>query len=354
MRKNTLSVVMPNYNHAHYIGEIIEAILSQSFKPKEVIVVDDGSTDNSVDIIQKFVRRDNSIIFLRNEHNMGIFVSLNKALEHVSGDYIYFSAADDKILRGFFEKSMNILSQYPQAGLCSTLSLHIDEKGKNIGLFPTPVVVTKPSYFSQEKVKKLLNLYGSWFMGNATIYRREAFIKNGGFIPELLLYTDNFLSKVLALKYGACFIPEPLAAWRRMEKGFSSTMVSKPEMALQAINNYLELTQSTYRGLFPQKHIKDWKKTQFYWIGEANLRVLQGQQETFLKHLRQAQPERNLDRFFYLFFRFSMRTQSLFTKLYLMVRNFTWSAARSMFSIILFRFILFVGKKVYKKEVKKN
>src|SRR4051812_21669960 len=119
MSRSSLSVVMPNYNHSHYIGEALEAILGQTFRPMEVIVVDDASTDNSVEVIEQFVRRDSAVRLLRNEQNSGPVPTVNLGLKQASGDYVYTMAADDKILPTFFEKSMNLLAQYPQAGLCS-------------------------------------------------------------------------------------------------------------------------------------------------------------------------------------------------------------------------------------------
>ncbi len=113
-----LSIVLLNYNHARYIGEALQAILGQSYKPWEVIIVDDASTDNSIDVIEKFIRRDPTVRLLKNEHNMGVERSANRGLEYASGDYIFSAAADDKILPGLFEKSIRMLALYPQAGLC--------------------------------------------------------------------------------------------------------------------------------------------------------------------------------------------------------------------------------------------
>jgi glycosyltransferase involved in cell wall biosynthesis len=72
MGHNTLSVIMVNYNHGKFIGEALDAILSQSYRPMEIIVIDDASTDNSLEIIQQFVRRDLIIRLIRREKNMGV------------------------------------------------------------------------------------------------------------------------------------------------------------------------------------------------------------------------------------------------------------------------------------------
>ncbi|MEE9605051.1 MAG: glycosyltransferase family 2 protein [Candidatus Scalindua sp.] len=79
MRKNTLSVVMPNYNYSQHVGETLEAILDQSFRPLEVIVVDDGSTDNSIEIIESISKRDPIVRLLKNEQNMGCLFFFRKS-----------------------------------------------------------------------------------------------------------------------------------------------------------------------------------------------------------------------------------------------------------------------------------
>lgn len=73
-----LSVVVPNYNHAQYLPEALNAILNQSCRPMEVIVIDDCSTDNSVEVIEAFIRMDPIIRLYRNERNRGVNFSMNR------------------------------------------------------------------------------------------------------------------------------------------------------------------------------------------------------------------------------------------------------------------------------------
>jgi hypothetical protein len=78
--QKTLSVVISNYNHARYLPVALQAVLSQSCRPMEVIVIDDCSTDNSVEVIEEFVRRDPIIRLYRNEQNQGVIFSTNRGL----------------------------------------------------------------------------------------------------------------------------------------------------------------------------------------------------------------------------------------------------------------------------------
>ena len=113
----TLSILMNNYNYAQFISEALQAIVDQSFQPYEVIVVDDASTDNSVEIIESFSRKYPYIQLIRNEKNQGALKTWFQGFELLTGDYFLSASSDDRIVPGLFEKSITLLSQYPNAGL---------------------------------------------------------------------------------------------------------------------------------------------------------------------------------------------------------------------------------------------
>jgi len=89
-----VSVILPIYNVAPYLGEAFDSILNQSLKEIEIIAVDDGSTDNSWDIIKKYQQQDGRIMAFRQE-NQGQSVARNFALQHATGEYIYMMDSDD-------------------------------------------------------------------------------------------------------------------------------------------------------------------------------------------------------------------------------------------------------------------
>jgi glycosyltransferase involved in cell wall biosynthesis len=86
---------MPNYNCEKYLAEAIESILSQSFTDFEFIIIDDGSTDRSWEIIQEFAKKDSRIVAIRNTENLKICKTLNKGIEIVKGEYIARMDSDD-------------------------------------------------------------------------------------------------------------------------------------------------------------------------------------------------------------------------------------------------------------------
>ena len=143
MTTPTLSVIMGNYNHAHYLVESISAILNQSFRPIEFIIIDDASTDNSVEIIEGFAKKDPRIRFFKNDKNLGNAPTYTRAYELMRGDYFILTAADDRVLPGLFEKSMAMLAKFPSAGFCSAISRRIDGDENELVTAPEPPIYQK-------------------------------------------------------------------------------------------------------------------------------------------------------------------------------------------------------------------
>ena len=255
---------MSNYNHAHYLPMALDAILSQSYHPKEVIVVDDASTDNSMEVLESYAAKYNIIRLIRNEKNLGAVVNVNRQLESATGDYLYIAGADDKLLPGFFEKTMNLLTRHPQAGLCSGWSLRMNAHGENMGLDYLSIVSKKPVYFSPEQFKATICKYNNWIHSTATIYRRDALLAAGGFIPELHSYCDVFAGFVIALRHGACYIPEPLAAFRITDSNYRSIFERQPEILFEVKECVNRLINSSHAGLFPDEFIEEIERVAIY------------------------------------------------------------------------------------------
>ena len=114
----TLTVVVPNYNHGHLLRECLDSLVNQSVKPLEILVIDDGSTDNSLRIIQDYCQKYLCVSLVRNEKNMGVNFTLNRGVALAKGEYIFIPGADDRVMEGHFEKTLTLLAAHPEAGLC--------------------------------------------------------------------------------------------------------------------------------------------------------------------------------------------------------------------------------------------
>ncbi len=220
MKSLKLSVVMPNYNHARYIAEALDAIVNQSFKPFEVIVCDDGSTDNSVEIIQRFVDKYQYVRLIRNKINLGVALSCNKLIASASGDYLFFTSADDRVLPGLFEKSMRMLELYPQAGLCCSDVVNFNNQ-EGFDHIKHSRLSIETCYLSAEEVVKIMRGRCACIGSVTCLIRRSAFMEAGGFIPELKWNCDWFINSVIAFRHGICYIPEPLGSQRILRSAYS-------------------------------------------------------------------------------------------------------------------------------------
>ncbi|MCX5750930.1 MAG: glycosyltransferase [Candidatus Saganbacteria bacterium] len=252
MKNKTLSVIMTNYNYGHYIGEALEAIFSQSFPPTELILVDDSSTDNSLEIINAFSQKHPNLKLIKNQKNMGALYSVNLALDQASSDYVYAAASDDKILPGFFEKSMDLLQQYPQAGLCcSDLILQRDSGNIENKLH----LKDSPAYFPPKEVLQIfLKDALSPIISNTVIMKRAALLEAGKFRPELWWATDLFVNSVVAFRYGFCYIPQMLTVQRMHSKQLGGQSNKKKNLSLEhkVIANLIECAKKPeYHDVLP-------------------------------------------------------------------------------------------------------
>ena len=127
-----VSVIMPNYNYARYIEQSIEAVLAQTYSNIEVIIIDDTSTDDSIEIIQQFAANDNRIKVITNHTNQGVVVCRNLGIEKASGMYLCFIDPDDIWDLNKLEIQLQAL-ETSNGNLCFTDIQIIDavgEKGK--------------------------------------------------------------------------------------------------------------------------------------------------------------------------------------------------------------------------------
>lgn len=323
MTQPTLSVLMPNYNHARFLRESINAVLDQSRRPDEFILIDDASTDDSLEIIEEFARREPLLQVIQHERNQGVVFCINQLLRSCSSDYFFFAAADDKALPGLFEKSMRLLSDYPEAAFCSSLVERISEQGEGMGLLPIPMVSERACYFTPQDVRGLLGKWGSWIQTFSTIYRKEAVGQAGGFDRELGSYCDSFLCEIMALQHGACFIPEWLMQWRKMPEGFASATAADGERACSYIQRAVAIISSeNYKDLFPPGYAKHYRSRKLFALGFGTLERTREVVDHSLDQLSFALPEKHLlDHVGFGLARFFLRLWSCALSWYLLIRN---------------------------------
>lgn len=161
-----VSIVIPNYNYGHFIRQTMESAVHQTYSNIEIIVVDDGSTDDSIAVVQEYVEKYENVTLYRNEKNLGVVGNHNKAVALSKGTYICVLSSDDYLDIHFIEECVEKFNQYPSAGMVVSAMHLVDDKG---------VVSDAPNY------------YGSSFICKG-IYQCKVFLMSNTFVPSQVLF----------------------------------------------------------------------------------------------------------------------------------------------------------------------
>ncbi|MDR3640142.1 MAG: glycosyltransferase [Humidesulfovibrio sp.] len=331
--KPTLSVVMANYNHAHYLPVALDAILSQSYVPLEIIVFDDCSSDGSWELLQEYAARHKHIRPIRNTPNRGVAYIMNQGLEEARGDFIYFAASDDKALPGFFEKTMALLERFPHAGLCTGMQRLMDERGKDLGIADTPCVANSPSFITPERAHELIYEHGYWAMGVPCIWNKQAAKDAGGYCRELFSQLDVYTAQVLALRHGACFIPDTLSQWRLRTDSFTNSSNSNLYLQIEIALKTVELMRGPHCDAFPKQYVDDYEERQLTILHSGLVNGLLEEQKKAVDAYfsRVINPSKKANTALYRFICTLLKTQKLSLKIHARLRGHSRrAAARSL------------------------
>ncbi len=124
-----VSVLMPTYNGERFLRPAIESILNQTFRDFELIVIDDGSRDQTAEILREFAARDNRILVLTNERNLGIAAATNRGLAAARGEFVALQDHDDISLPHRIQTELEFLHSHPEIALVGSAATLIDENG---------------------------------------------------------------------------------------------------------------------------------------------------------------------------------------------------------------------------------
>jgi glycosyltransferase involved in cell wall biosynthesis len=283
MVQPTLSVVVSNYNHARYLPTALRCILEQSVQPLEVLVIDDGSTDNSIAVIEEVARREPLVKLLPNKRNRGVTYTFNRGVTLARGEYVYGAAADDQVLPGFFAETLAMAAAHPDAGLLFGDVLKADDAGNQLAYFGISGR-SERTYFTP---KSFLDDYlaveppGHSLCG-ATIYRRDRLLEMGGYREGLGSWVDTFVTRAIGLKYGACYIPKPFMQWRYAPNSLANGTTTWD--ALKIVRKAARQMRSPkFRGCFPESYIQSWQESFRTYLLRQHLSRLSQRREAMLQ-----------------------------------------------------------------------
>ncbi|MEA2553557.1 MAG: hypothetical protein QOJ65_1733 [Fimbriimonadaceae bacterium] len=199
-----VSVIVPSYNHAPYLRESVESALSQDYPDLEVILVDDCSTDGSMEVAYSI--RDARLKVQQNESNIGAYATQNRALDIATGDYIAILNSDDVWRPGKLRKQIELLEKHSDSTLCYTLGSQIDEQGRELD-------VDQHQHWPTEERQDLLPLMLS---SNRLLASGVVFPSGATRFEESLRYSGDWVAWLNLVERGpAVCVAEPLVGWRQ-------------------------------------------------------------------------------------------------------------------------------------------
>ena len=204
MANPLVSVIVPNYNYAQYLPQALDSVLAQTYRETEIIVVDDGSTDDSETVVSEY----GSLVRFVRQKNQGVSTARNRGVAESKGELIAFIDADDAWLPAKLEKQVQRIVAEPEVGLVHCAVDQVGSAGDSLGsmseglegsvsreflLFQRPVIIAA---------------------GSTALVPRKVFEAVGGFDTRLSTSADWDLCYRIALKWKVAFVPDVLVKYR--------------------------------------------------------------------------------------------------------------------------------------------
>jgi teichuronic acid biosynthesis glycosyltransferase TuaG len=205
-----VSVVIPVYNHQEFVGDAIESVLAQNYNSLEVLVVDDGSTDNTATVVRNFGNRVR--YFYKN--NGGTSSALNVGIKCARGTHVCWLSSDDMFLPTKIQKQIKLFENHPGLGMVYTDWYETDEQANIKKLFRSPDLLTRNQ-------AALTLLKGNCINGSTVMIKSDCFKKVGYFKENYLQAHDHEMWLRLCRYFRFGHIPEPLLLYRRHHKNLS-------------------------------------------------------------------------------------------------------------------------------------
>lgn len=211
-----ISVVIPLYNKAAEIGRAVRSVLAQTLPPREVIVVDDGSTDGGADVVERMA---SSVVRLVRQENRGVSAARNRGIAMASGRYVALLDGDDRWLPQYLEQVWRLIARYPDCGAYGT-GFMVDTGGR-LTVGDTPRADGIVDFFRESMTRYVL-------IPSAATLRRDLVMDVGGFPEGMRMGEDQWLWTVLARRAAVAFTPQPLAVYSRTASNRSAA-IFRPE-----------------------------------------------------------------------------------------------------------------------------
>ncbi|HVL39755.1 MAG TPA: glycosyltransferase [Fimbriimonadaceae bacterium] len=205
-----MSVIVPSYNHARFLGRCLENVLAQSFGDWELVLVDDGSRDGSLDVARSYA--DPRITCHSNEQNLGTYGTQNVGLGLAKGKWIAILNSDDYWEPAKLGRQLDLLERHPEAAFCYTLGTWVDERD-DATRPPADASEEQHADWPRDEVQLILPylLHENRILASSLLFRRGAVTFDAS-----LRYSGDWVALLRLGQLGpAACAPEPLTHWRQ-------------------------------------------------------------------------------------------------------------------------------------------
>ena len=262
-----VSVIIPNYNHAIFLQQRIESVLSQSFQNFEMIIIDDCSTDDSRAIIETYRNHPKVSQIVYNEQNSGsAFKQWINGISLAKGEWVWIAESDDWAEHDFLERMIQAVTENPTCGLVYCRSFYTNEKGERLW----PVTDEKKTVFHQGEtfIRETLSCYNAIVNVSSCMYKSELFIPEKVALYERMrLCGDWFFYVLLAEKADVVEVQSPLNYCRRHGANISENAETRGLTFLEGADvlDYILDHHSVKKSYYSRFWGRQWAKYEKQW-----------------------------------------------------------------------------------------
>lgn len=246
-----VSIVLPVYNGQKYLRESIESILKQTYEDYELIIVNDASTDHTLEIAAEYAAKDSRIRVFSNDHNSKLPQSLNNGFAQASGEFYTWTSDDNVMLPDCLERMVETFREHPEVDLIYGKQAFIDESGKITGHRKYP--------------KDMDDIYIRDIVGACFMYRKKVQEKLGGYdISKFLVEDYDFWLRAYE-QFRFYYLPEELYLYRNHPGSLTSRRTEDQKQAV------IQLLQDALQRISdPKKRVKieAGLSYQYFWLSD--------------------------------------------------------------------------------------
>ncbi|MDE3060361.1 MAG: glycosyltransferase [Pseudomonadota bacterium] len=245
----SFGAVLPNYNDAASLERSLDSLIRQTVPFNRIIVVNDGSTDNSLEILERYKKTVPYLTVIDNGGNLGMIPSVNRGLAAAQEDYVFLASANDHYNRVSVELAKKAIENAPEVGLIAgKVILHEVSTSRQREL--EPPLPQKSAAYSPSAYRDILRQRNFSFYGGSVFVHRQYALSAGGFREAMKWHADWLLFALLASRHGFAYVPEAFGTICVSPNQYSSAMFDWAKQSA-VIESYITLLKKEYPNYYP-------------------------------------------------------------------------------------------------------